>query len=149
MPAGGLLGKARLGVRAVLVKRTITLKALVTPEFQQEMLQDLQNTLQRVELELQQIEFQGKRLLLEAEKQGHQQVVAAKQQIEQEREKRLEVRGRLRQKMEEVKQWKIGSEVVQGVLEGWVEIKTGDSIGRLLGAEIVTENGKVVELRHE
>ncbi|MDK2855125.1 MAG: hypothetical protein PWQ41_1651 [Bacillota bacterium] len=133
----------------MLVKRTITLKAVVTPEFQQEMLRDLANTLQRLELELQQIEFQGKRLLLEAEKQGHQQVLAAKQQIEQEKEKRLEMRGRLRQKMEEVKNWEIGSEVVQGMLEGWVEIKTGDSIARLLGAEIVTANGKVVELRHE
>jgi hypothetical protein len=59
------------------------------------------------------------------------------------------MRARLRQKMEEVKGWEIGSEIVQGVLEGWVEIKTGDSIARLLGAEIVTQNGKVVELRHE
>ncbi|HHY92083.1 MAG TPA: 16S rRNA processing protein RimM, partial [Firmicutes bacterium] len=91
----------------------------------------------------------GKRLLLEAEKQGHQQVLAAKQQVEQEREKRLEVRNRLRQKMEEVAGWQIGSEIVQGALEGWVEIKAGDSIARLLGAEIVTENSKVVELRHE
>ncbi|NLY49551.1 MAG: 16S rRNA processing protein RimM [Firmicutes bacterium] len=133
----------------MLVKRTITLKAKVTPEFQQEMIRDLQSTLQRLELELQQIEFQGKRLLLEAEKQGHQQVIAAKQQIEQEKEKRLEMRGRLRQKMAEVKQWEEGSEVVQGALEGWVDLKTGDSISRLLGAEILTENGKIIELRHE
>ena len=119
----------------MLVKRTITLKAKVTPEFQQEMIRDLQSTLQRLELELQQIEFQGKRLLLEAEKQGHQQVIAAKQQIEQ--------------KMAEVKQWEEGSEVVQGALEGWVDLKTGDSISRLLGAEILTENGKIIELRHE
>jgi len=58
----------------VLIKRTITLKALVTPALKEEMLRDLHNTLQRLELELQQIEFQGKRLLLDAEKQGVQQV---------------------------------------------------------------------------
>jgi uncharacterized protein (DUF342 family) len=133
----------------VLVKRSITLKALATPEFRKEMLQDLQTTMQRLELELQQIEFQGKRMLLEAEKQGLQQVTSTKQQIEQEKEKRLEMRERLRQKMAEVRSWVEGQEVVQGAVEGWVKVKPGDDIARILGAEIVIENGKIVELRHE
>ena len=133
----------------MLVKRTIALKALVTPELKDEMLQDLHTTLQRLELELQQIEFQGKRLLLEAEKQGLQQVASTRQQIEQEKEKRLEMRERLKQKTAEVKGWEQGSEVVQGAVEGWVKVKPGDDIARILGAEIVIENGKIVELRHE
>ncbi|MGI6129816.1 MAG: YlqD family protein [bacterium] len=133
----------------MLVKRSITLKALATPEFRKEMLQDLQTTMQRLELELQQIEFQGKRMLLEAEKQGLQQVTSTKQQIEQEKEKRLEMRERLRQKMAEVRSWVEGQEVVQGAVEGWVKVKPGDDIARILGAEIVIENGKIVELRHE
>jgi len=133
----------------VLIKRTITLKALVTPALKEEMLRDLHNTLQRLELELQQIEFQGKRLLLDAEKQGVQQVASTRQQIEEEKEKRLEMRGRLRQKITEVKGWEQGAEVVQGVVEGWVKVKTGDDISRIFGAEIVMENGKIVELRHE
>lgn len=137
------------GGEAVLVKRTIALKALVTPELKDEMLQDLHNTLQRLELELQQIEFQGKRLLLEAEKQGLQQVASTRQQIEQEKEKRLAMRERLRQKTAEVKGWEQGAEVVQGTVEGWVKVEPGDDIARILGAEIVTENGKIVELRHE
>lgn len=133
----------------MLVKRTIALKALVTPALKEEMLQDLYSTLQRLELELQQIEFQGKRLLLDAEKQGLQQVASTRQQIEEEREKRLKMRERLKQKMVEVKHWEQGQEVVQGAVEGWVKIKPGDDMARILGAEIVTENGKIVELRHE
>jgi uncharacterized protein (DUF342 family) len=138
-----------LGGEAVLVKRTITLKALATPELKEEMLQDLHTTLQRLELELQQIEFQGKRMLLEAEKQGLQQVTSTRQQIEQEKEKRLEMRERLKLKTAEVKGWVEGQEVVQGAVEGWVEVKPGDDIARILGAEIVIENGKILELRHE
>ena len=66
----------------MLIKRTIALKALVTPALKEEMLQDLKNTLQRLELELQQIEFQGKRLLLDAERQGLQHVASTLQQFE-------------------------------------------------------------------
>lgn len=133
----------------MLVKRTITLKALVTPAFKEEMLQDLHSTLQRLELELQQIEFQGKRLLLDAEKQGLQQVASTRQQIEEEKGKRQDMRERLKGKIAEVKAWDEGQEVVQGAVEGWVEVRTGDDMARILEAEIVTENNKIVELRHE
>ena len=133
----------------MLVKRSVTLKALATPELKEEMLQDLHATRQRLELELQQIEFQGKRMLLEAEKQGLQQVAATRRQIEQEKEKRLEMREKIRHKTAEVRDWIEGQEVVQGAIESWVKVKPGDDIARVLGAEIVTRNGKIIELRHE
>ena len=59
------------------------------------------------------------------------------------------MRERLKQKMAEVKGWEQGQEVVQGAVEGWVKVKPGDDVARIFGAEIVTANGKIVELRHE
>ncbi|HKM40238.1 MAG TPA: YlqD family protein [bacterium] len=133
----------------MLVKRTIAVKAVVTPALKEEMLRDLTDTLGRLELELQQIEFQAKRLLLDAERQGLQHVTTTRQQIEKEKEKRLEMRQRVKHKVSEVKDWKQGQEVVQGAVEGWVKVKQGDDMARVFGAEIITANGKIVELRHE
>ncbi|MGI6143379.1 MAG: YlqD family protein [bacterium] len=137
-----------MGVIPILVKRAITLKVKVTGSYKESVLRDLEKNLNQVELELQQLEFQGKRYLQEVEKHGAEPIAAVKQRLEREKQKRLELRDKMRQKQIEVAGWQIGSEVVQGTLEGMVDLSVGDTMDRLLQAEVIVQDGVILEIRN-
>jgi hypothetical protein len=134
-------------MKSINVKRTIIVKAVVTEKFKEEILDTIRASLNRIELELQQMEFQGKRTLSGLERQNVKQAVSLRQQLDAEREKRLEAKKRLQSQQEEVAAWQIGDEVIQGTLEGHVDLEVGDSIRSILGTEIVVKDGVVVEIR--
>ncbi|NLU42391.1 MAG: 16S rRNA processing protein RimM [Firmicutes bacterium] len=134
-------------MKSINVKRTIIVKTIVTEKFKEEMLDTIKASLNRIELELQQMEFQGKRTLSGLEKQNVKQAVSLRQQLEAEREKRFEAKKRLQNQQQEVSEWQIGDEVIQGTLEGYVDLQIGDSIRSILGSEIVVKDGVVVEIR--
>ena len=134
-------------MKSINVKRAIVVKAIVTEELKEEMLDTIKASLNRIELELQQMEFQGKRTLSGLEKQNVKQAVSLRQQLDAEREKRLEAKTRLQNQQQEVSEWQIGDEVIQGTLEGYVDLQVGDSIRSILGSEIVVKDGVVVEIR--
>ncbi len=134
-------------MKSISVKRTVIVKTIVTEKLKEEMLDTIKASLNRIELELQQMEFQGKRTLSGLEKQNVKQAVSLRQQLETEREKRLEAKKRLQNQQQEVAEWQIGDEVTQGTLEGYVDLKIGDSIRSILGSEIVVKDGVVVEIR--
>jgi hypothetical protein len=64
-----------------------------------------------------------------------------------ERSKRLQQREQLLARMKELAKLELGTEVVQGTVEGEIEVRTGDEWGRLSGAEIVLKDGRVVAIR--
>lgn len=134
-------------MKSINVKRMIIVKTIVTEKFKEEMLDTIKASLNRIELELQQMEFQGKRTLSGLEKQNVKQAVSLRQQLEAEREKRFEAKKRLQNQQQEVSEWQIGDEVIQGTLEGYVDLQIGDSIRSILGSEIVVKDGVVVEIR--
>ena len=70
-----------MGVIPILVKRAITLKVKVTGSYKESVLRDLEKNLNQVELELKQLEFQGKRYLQEVEKHGAEPIAAVKQRL--------------------------------------------------------------------
>jgi hypothetical protein len=144
---GSVLKESRVEMKSISVKRTVIVKTIVTEKLKEEMLDTIKASLNRIELELQQMEFQGKRTLSGLEKQNVKQAVSLRQQLETEREKRLEAKKRLQNQQQEVAEWQIGDEVTQGTLEGYVDLKIGDSIRSILGSEIVVKDGVVVEIR--
>ena len=46
-----------------------------------------------------------------------------------------------------LKLWEIGAEIGHGTLERTVEITIGTDIDALMGAEILTEDGKIIAFR--
>ncbi|MBQ1249305.1 MAG: YlqD family protein [Selenomonadales bacterium] len=130
------------------LKCPVTIKAKVTDELKRKMVAEIQDNIKKVDLEIQQVEFQGKRMLTEQAKVDAQGLPALRQQIDMERQKRLDFKNHLLQKLKEAEAIENGSEVVQGQLERLVEIKVGDDMQSIMNAEILLEDGKIVAFRN-
>lgn len=126
---------------SLTVRRPVTVKVRVTEAFQKAMGAQLQETIRRLDGELAQIEAQIKRVGGEAPDRG------ALQQLGTERSKRADRRAKLVDDMKELARLTPGAEIVQGTVEGPVEVRVGDDWNRLFSVEIVVEDGKVVEIR--
>ncbi|MBQ5587771.1 MAG: 16S rRNA processing protein RimM, partial [Selenomonadales bacterium] len=72
------------------LKCPVTIKAKVTDELKRKMVAEIQDNIKKVDLEIQQVEFQGKRMLTEQAKVEAQGIPALRQQIDMERQKRLD-----------------------------------------------------------
>ena len=130
------------------LKCPVTIKAKVTDELKRKMIAEIQDGIKKVDLEIQQVDFQGKRMLTEQAKVDAQGLPALRQQIDMERQKRLDFKNHLLQQLKETEAIENGSEVVQGKLERLVEIKVGDDMQSIMNAEILLEDGKIVAFRN-
>ncbi|MCL6634951.1 MAG: YlqD family protein [Peptococcaceae bacterium] len=127
--------------------RPVLVKVRVTDQYKKAAAAELQEAIRRTELELQHLDFQEKRLVSELEKKNPQEIPAARQRLEQERRRRVESRQKLLDRLREVGQLAPGSEVLYGKMESPVELKVGDDWRKLLGVEIVLQDGVVVAIR--
>ena len=125
----------------------VTVKAKVTADFKAKIIADLQSRLEMVEQDLQQIEFQAKRLLSEQAKIDAQGLVQIRQQIDAEQQKRLAFKEEVTAKLKEAQELTIGTEVPQGNLEQQITVKVGDDLNAMMGAEILLEDGKIIAFR--
>lgn len=131
----------------VTINRPVVWKAVVTDQLRDELGQELERAINRLDMEIQQLEFQAKRVLPDLERQNLKRAMDMRQQIEDEKQKRRQARERLSEQMQDVASLTIGEEIARGTLEGLAEVSVGDDLRRLLYAEIVTKDGIVVELR--
>ncbi|HWI54205.1 MAG TPA: YlqD family protein, partial [Desulfobacteria bacterium] len=92
------------------IKRTIVVKVKVTEDFKKQMASDIQDAIRNMDAELQQLDFQEKRMVLELERKNLSAIPAARQQVEAERQKRMQARNRLTEQLKGVGQMAIGSE---------------------------------------
>ena len=127
--------------------RPVLVKVKVTEEYKKAAAAELQEAVRRIELELQHLDFQEKRLISELEKKNPQGIPAARQRLEQERKRRAEGRRKLIDQLKEVGQLALGSEVVYGKMESPVELKVGDDWRKVLGVEIILQDGIVKAIR--
>jgi len=134
-------------MESMTIKCPLTVKAKVTERLKKNLTTEMQENIKKVDLELQQIEFQAKRALAEQVKQDAQRAAAIRYQIETERHKRLELKNRLLDRMKRTTELEIGSEIVQGTLERTIEIRVGDNLPELMNAEILVEDGKIIAFR--
>lgn len=129
------------------IKRPVTVKVQVTDEFRILAAARVQEEVKKLETELLQLDLQGKKLLLELEKQNPQGVEAARQHLEAQRQKRVENKNQLLGKLKEIGKWTNGSEILQGTLETYTDLKVGDDWNEIFGVEVILRDNKVVEIR--
>lgn len=132
---------------AIMLKRQIVWRAIVTPRLREEIAQDLQEAADEIEKRIQQLEFSTKAYM--ASQRGDlQQALEIRRLVEEERKRQQSARDELLQRKAQVEKLEDGTEIIRGVLEGWVEVKEGDDLMKALaGTEIVTRDGKIVEIR--
>lgn len=134
-------------MESMTLKCPVTIKAKVTEDLKKELSTDIQDKIKKADVELQQIEFHAKRIMAEQAKQDAQGLVQIRHQVEAEKQKRLEFKNRLLEKLKETAQLEIGSEIVQGTLERIIEVKVGEQLPQLMNAEILLEDGKIIAFR--
>lgn len=129
------------------LKCPVTIKAKVTEDLKARLAAELQDGIKKADIELQQIEFHAKRVMAEQAKQDAQGLVALRQQIEEEKQKRFEFKNHMTEKLKETAQLEIGAEIVQGTMERFITVSVGDDLHKLMGSEILLEDGKVIAFR--
>jgi len=129
------------------VKRPVVVKVKVTERFKSEMSLEIQETIRKLDAELQQLDFQLKRMVAELEKKNPAGITAARQHVEKEKQKRVEAKAKLTEQLKNVAKIAIGSEVVQGTLESITEINVGDDWNEIIGVEVVICDNKIIDIR--
>lgn len=127
--------------------RPVLVKVKVTDNYKKAALAELQDAVRRTEIEMQRLDYQEKRLTGELAKKNPQGLPAARQHLEQERQRLGENRQKLIARMKEVENLALGAEVFYGKMESPVEIKVGDAWSRVLGVEIVLQDGIITDIR--
>lgn len=131
----------------ITIKCPVTIKSKVTESLKVQLIDEFKEAMAKVDMELQQIEFHAKRLMTEQVRSDVQGLTALRQQIDGEKQKRLELKNHLQDKMKETSLLEIGAEIVQGTMEQLVTVGEGDDLQKLMNREILLEDGKILAIR--
>ena len=131
----------------ITVNLPITWKSVVTERLKEELVKEARRSIGQLDIELQQLEFQAKRMLPDLEKQNLKRAMDVRLQLDEEREKRQQAKERAQARLREIEALNLGDEITRGTLQRIVRLEVGTSLEQLLRQEILTKDGVVVELR--
>lgn len=127
--------------------RPVTVRAKVTEDLKSRLSHQLQEVINQLDQESEQLEAQLKRAQLTMQGLSPQQMMALRQQVEVEKQKRTERVQQIRTEIQAVGQLPIGSEIVQGEVQTVATVAVGDNWDDLHNLEILLEDGKVIAIR--
>lgn len=135
--------------KSVELKRVVMVKAIVTEAFKQNLVKELERAVANIENQVGQLAARSKAYLENLKKKGLMQKAAAfKHQMEEEKAKQAAAKTDLTMKIEDAKKLQVGTEFVQGPLEGPVNVAIGDNLYKKVGgAEIIVKDGIIQEIR--
>lgn len=139
-----------MGEAALELKRIVMVKAVVTEAFKDNLIKELERAIKNMDMQASQIENQSKTYLEDLKKKGMmQQMTTFRNQLNDERARMTASKNDLLMKIEEAKKLVLGTEFIQGPLEGPVVVKAGDNLYRKVGAaEILVKDGVIMEIRN-
>ncbi|MFH1684434.1 MAG: YlqD family protein [Candidatus Margulisiibacteriota bacterium] len=131
------------------LKRVVMVKAIVTEAFKQNLVRELERAVGNIDNQVTQLANRSKAYLENLKKKGLMQKAAAfKHQMEEEKAKQAAAKADLSMKIEDAKKLQVGTEFVQGPLEGPVNVSIGDNLYKKVGgAEIIVKDGIIQEIR--
>ncbi len=134
--------------KPVTLKRSVSIKALVTEKFKEYMAFEIQSSLRTSEERLKEIQVRLKTIEEQLRKNSQdRQGQLTYQQLESERFYLLNSIQELKQREQNVHHLKLGSYFIQGLIDGFVQVKVGDNLYEKLGGlEIVVEDGIIQEI---
>lgn len=142
---------------SLMLKRPITVKAIVTDRWKEEVQQQLQNQINQSDQQIQQLEAQGTRTISEIQKQSKdplniqvvKQIDNIKGQITQKKGELLNKKSQLLQQLQQVQTLELNQEVVQAQMESFFRVEKGDNLVKKLNVEVVIRDGIVEDIRGE
>ncbi|HIK46884.1 MAG TPA: YlqD family protein [Leptolyngbyaceae cyanobacterium M65_K2018_010] len=143
---------------ALLLKRVVNIKAIVTPLWKEEAQKQLQSQINQLDSQLQQLEMQGQRMLTELQKQVEaqpgngaiqQQMGDVQNRLNQDKSKLLQQKNQTLQQLQQVQTLDLDVEVEQGKVESFFNVAVGDNLVKKLQVEILIKDGVIQEIRGE
>ena len=158
---------------SLLLKRPVTVKAIVTAQWKEEVTQQLQKQISQLDKQMQQLEMQGKRTIEEITKQAgannpqiQKQIEGIQGQVNQKKAEMLEKKNQFLQQLQQIQlldlnRWygelpqgdiqllDLNQEVVQAQMESFFRLEQGDNLVKKLNVEVVLRDGVVEEIRGE
>ncbi len=142
---------------SLMLKRPITVKAIVTSRWKEEVQQQLQSQISQLDQQMQQLEMQGKRTVEEIQKQTKnpsspqvtKQIENIQGQVNQKKSEILNKKNQLLQQLQQVQLLELDKEVVQAQMESFFRVEKGDNLVKKLNVEIVLRDGVIEDIRGE
>ncbi|MBX9772020.1 MAG: YlqD family protein [Candidatus Obscuribacterales bacterium] len=143
-------------VESIQLMRQVSVRAIVTENFKNQVAGEITKNLQQIDAELQQLEFKAKRAVADIEKRAispmsndtKAQVEAIRQQVETEKMRLAQLKEEMTGQNQALNELPVGSVVTQFTLENPVEVRVGENIfQRLEGGEILVKDGVIQEIR--
>lgn len=137
--------------KTVTLKRTVTIKAIVTDDFKGYLTYELETAIKDLQTKIQDIEKQGQLLIDSLKKENaSEQITSVEQQLKLERQQQLSVIADLQSRIKEAKNLDLNSEFVQGTIDGFVTVKPGDNLYQKLGGlELIVKDGVIQDIKGE
>ena len=136
---------------SLTIKRTITVRAVVTPRWKEDAERELSNAIANVDAQLSQLEQEGQQLVDEIRRQSanpldprvQEQVASLQQQVAS---KRAELEDQKRQMLEQqrqVRELEMEQIVEQGQIESICDVQVGDNLVEKLQAAVLVRDGVI------
>jgi len=129
------------------LKRPVIVKNIVTKEFKEQQIEYLSHALEQIEIRLEQITFQGRRMIADAEKKSQKEAAELRDGLKRERENQEQVKELLERRLGQISNLQEDDVFVSGTYESPVKIEMGDNIMQKLSqAEIIVKDGIVIQI---
>ena len=133
------------------IKRTIAVRAVVTPAWKEEAERELSNAIATTDQQLAQLEQEGQQVVDEVRRQSanpldprvQEQVAQVQQQVAAKRAELEEQKRNLLQQQSQVREVEMEQIVDQGQLESFCDIKVGDNLVSKMQVAVVVRDGVV------
>ena len=133
------------------IKRSITIRAVVTPSWKEEAERELSNGIATTDQQLAQLEQEGQQVVDEVRRQSanpldprvQDQVAQVQQQVAAKRSELEEQKRNLLQQQAQVRELELDQIVEQGQLDSFCDVKVGDNLVSKMQVSVVVRDGVI------
>ena len=139
---------------SISIKRSITVRAVVTPAWKEEAERELSNAISTTDKQLGELEKEGQQIVDGVRSQSsnpldprvQQQVTQVQEQVAAKRSEFEEQKRNLLQQQAQVRELEMEQIVEQGQIDSFCDLKVGDNLVSKMGVSILVRDGIVEEI---
>ena len=140
---------------SISIKRSITVRAVVTPSWKEEAERELSNAISTTDKQLGELEKEGQQIVDGVRSQSanpldprvQQQVAQVQEQVAAKRSEFEEQKRNLLQQQAQVRELEMEQIVEQGQIDSFCDLKFGDNLVSKMGVSILVRDGIVEEIK--
>ena len=133
------------------IKRTVTVRAVVTPRWKEDAEREITNALAEIEAQLTQLDQEGQQLIDEIRRQSanpldprvQDQVASVQQQVAAKGSELEEQKRQMLEQQSQVRDLELEQIVEQGQIESLCDVRVGDSLVDILQAAVLVRDGVI------